>query len=309
MNNMIEALIENMERVIIGKRSVIEHILVALFSEGHVLIEDVPGVGKTQVVATLARSVNGIFNRVQFTPDLMPSDIMGFSMFNPATREFEYRKGAAMCNFLLADEINRTSPKTQSSLLEIMEENQVTVDGKTYQLPRPFMVLATQNPVECFGTYPLPEAQMDRFFLKLSIGYPGKNEEKLIIDRFGSENPLTGLEPVASISELIELQNQVKEIKMEDCLKTYIVEIIEATRKSQDVILGGSPRGSLNLYRASKAWAFIKGREYVIPDDIQTMAVPVLAHRIIMNSGAKMKNITAENVVNEAIMKVKVPTF
>lgn len=309
MNNMVEALIGNMEKVIVGKRSVIEHILVALLSDGHVLIEDVPGVGKTQIVATLARSVNGIFNRVQFTPDLMPSDIMGFSMFNPATREFEYRKGAAMCNFLLADEINRTSPKTQSSLLEIMEENQVTVDGKTYQLPRPFMVLATQNPIECFGTYPLPEAQMDRFFLKLSIGYPGKNEEKLIIDRFGSENPLTELKSVANIDELLELQNQVKAIKMEDCLKTYIVDIIEATRKSQDVVLGGSPRGSLNLYRASKAWAFIRGREYVIPDDIQTMSVPVLAHRIIMNSGAKMKNITAENVVNEAIMQVKVPTF
>lgn len=309
MNNMIEALIGNMEKVIIGKRPVLEHILAALLSDGHVLIEDVPGVGKTQIVATLARSVNGIFNRVQFTPDLMPSDIMGFSMFNPATREFEYRKGAAMCNFLLADEINRTSPKTQSSLLEIMEEGQVTVDGKTYQLPRPFMVLATQNPVECFGTYPLPEAQMDRFFLKLSIGYPEKSEEKLIIDRFGSANPLTELEPVANIDDLLELQNQVKKIKIEDCLKTYIVDIIEATRKSQDVVLGGSPRGSLNLYRASKAWAFIRGREYVIPDDIQKMSVPVLAHRIIMNSGAKMKSITAENVVNEAIMKVKVPTF
>lgn len=230
-------------------------------------------------------------------------------MFNPATREFEYRKGAAMCNFLLADEINRTSPKTQSSLLEIMEENQVTVDGKTYKLPKPFMVLATQNPIENFGTYPLPEAQMDRFFLKLSIGYPMKNEEKLILDRFGSENPLDGLEPVTSINELLELQNQVKEVKVNDCLKEYIVDIVEATRKSQHVVLGGSPRASLNLYRASKAWAFIRGREYVIPDDIQAMAVPVLAHRIIMNSGAKMKSITAENVVNEAIMKVKVPTF
>ncbi len=309
MNNMVEALIVNMEKVIVGKRSVLEHILVALFSDGHVLIEDVPGVGKTQIVATLARSVNGIFNRVQFTPDLMPSDIMGFSMFNPATREFEYRKGAAMCNFLLADEINRTSPKTQSSLLEIMEENQVSVDGKTYQLPKPFMVLATQNPVECFGTYPLPEAQMDRFFLKLSIGYPEKSEEKLIIDRFGSYNPLSELEPVANIDDLLELQNQVKEIRIEDCLKEYIVDIIEATRKSADVVLGGSPRGSLNLYRASKAWAFIKGREYVIPDDIQEMAAPVLAHRIIMNSGAKMKGISAENVVNEAVLRVKVPTF
>ncbi|AEV70588.1 AAA family ATPase [Acetivibrio clariflavus] len=309
MNNVIEVLIENVEKVIVGKRSVIELILVALLSDGHVLIEDVPGVGKTQIVATLARSVNGIFNRVQFTPDLMPSDIMGFSMFNPATREFEYRKGAAMCNFLLADEINRTSPKTQSSLLEIMEENQVTVDGKTYQLPKPFMVLATQNPVESFGTYPLPEAQMDRFFLKLSIGYPGKNEEKLILDRFGSENPLNKLKPVTNTDELLELQNQVKEVKVEDCIKEYIVNIVEATRNSQHVVLGGSPRASLNLYRASKAWAFIRGREYVIPDDIQAMAVPVLAHRIIMNSGAKMKSITAENVVNEAIMKVKVPTF
>jgi len=309
MNNMIETLIGNIEKVIVGKTSVIEHILVALLSDGHVLIEDVPGVGKTQIVATLARSVDGIFNRVQFTPDLMPSDIMGFSMFNPANREFEYREGAAMCNFLLADEINRSSPKTQSSLLEIMEENQVTVDGKTYQLPKPFMVLATQNPVECFGTYPLPEAQMDRFFLKLSIGYPGKSEEKLIIDRFGSENPLGKLKSVTNINEVLELQNQVKAIKMEDCLKTYIVDIIEATRNSEHVVLGGSPRGSLNLYRAAKAWAFIRGREYVIPDDIQKMSVPVLAHRIIMNSGAKMKNITSDNVVNEAVMKVKVPAF
>lgn len=309
MNNLIEALIENMEKVIVGKRSVLEHILVALLSDGHVLIEDVPGVGKTQIVATLARSVNGVFNRVQFTPDLMPSDIMGFSMFNPATREFEYRKGAAMCNFLLADEINRTSPKTQSSLLEIMEENQVTVDGTTYKLPKPFMVLATQNPVECFGTYPLPEAQMDRFFLKLSIGYPGKSEEKLIIDRFGSYNPLSGLEPVTSIEDVLKLQKQVKEVRIEDSLKEYIVELIEATRKSADVVLGGSPRGSLNLYRASKAWAFIKGRDYVIPDDIQKMAVPVLAHRIIMSSGAKMKGISAENVVSDAILRVKVPTF
>ncbi|OPZ92945.1 MAG: ATPase family associated with various cellular activities (AAA) [Firmicutes bacterium ADurb.Bin419] len=190
-----------------------------------------------------------------------------------------------------------------------MEENQVSVDGKTYQLPKPFMVLATQNPVECFGTYPLPEAQMDRFFLKLSIGYPEKSEEKLIIDRFGSYNPLSELEPVANIDDLLELQNQVKEIRIEDCLKEYIVDIIEATRKSADVVLGGSPRGSLNLYRASKAWAFIKGREYVIPDDIQEMAAPVLAHRIIMNSGAKMKGISAENVVNEAVLRVKVPTF
>lgn len=309
MNNSIELLIENIERVIVGKRAVLERLIASLLCDGHVLIEDVPGVGKTQIVATLARSLNGVFHRIQFTPDVMPSDIMGFSMFNPSTREFEYREGAAMCNFLLADEINRTSPKTQSSLLEIMEEFQVTVDGKTYTLPRPFMVLATQNPVECFGTYPLPEAQMDRFFMKLSIGYPGKSEEKTILDRFGSANPLNELEPVLNTDDIIELQNKVKEVKVEECLKSYIIDIIEATRKSPEAVLGVSPRGSINLYRASKAWAFIKGREYVTPDDIQEMSVPVLAHRIIINSGAKIKNVTAADVVEQALMAIKVPAF
>ena len=307
MSKTIDILIDNVEKIIIGKRSVIEHLLVALLSDGHVLIEDVPGVGKTQLVATLARSVNGAFNRIQFTPDVMPSDIMGFSMFNPGTREFEYREGAAMCNFLLADEINRTSPKTQSSLLEIMEEFQVTVDGKTYKLPRPFMVLATQNPIESFGTYPLPEAQMDRFFLKLSIGYPDKNEEKLIIDRFGSENPLDRLEPVTTTQELIELKDQVKKVRMEECLKEYIINIIAATRSDKNVVLGCSPRGSLNLYKASKAWAFIMGRDYVLPDDIRKMAVPVLAHRIILSQGAKMNNYNSTKLINDILQNTKVP--
>lgn len=307
MSKTIDILIDNMEKIIIGKRSVIEHLLVALFSDGHVLIEDVPGVGKTQLVATLARSVNGVFNRVQFTPDVMPSDIMGFSMFNPGTREFEYREGATMCNFLLADEINRTSPKTQSSLLEIMEEFQVTVDGKTYKLPRPFMVLATQNPIESFGTYPLPEAQMDRFFLKLSIGYPDKNEEKMIIDRFGNENPLDSLEPVTTTQELIELKEQVKKVRVEECLKDYIINIISATRNDKNVVLGCSPRGSLNLYKASKAWAFIMGRGYVLPDDIQKMAVPVLAHRIIISQEAKTNNSNSSKVIADIIQNTKVP--
>jgi MoxR-like ATPase len=309
MNKSVEALMNNMEKIIVGKRTVLERLLVALLCEGHVLVEDVPGVGKTQIVATLARSVNGVFNRVQFTPDVMPSDIMGFSMFNPATREFEYREGVAMCNFLLADEINRTSPKTQSSLLEIMEEFQVTVDGKTYPLPRPFMVLATQNPIESFGTYPLPEAQMDRFFMKLTIGYPNKDQEREIIDRFGSYNPVNKLTPVAGTTDIIKLQEEVKEIKVEECLKMYIIEIVEVTRKSADVVLGVSPRGSLNLYRASKAWAFIKGRGYVMPDDIQDMAALVLSHRIMLNSGSRMKGITGEDIVNDAISKVKVPVF
>ncbi|MDP4181390.1 MAG: AAA family ATPase, partial [Bacillota bacterium] len=222
MNDSIKVLLDNIEKVIVGKRPVLEQLMTALLCDGHVLIEDIPGVGKTQIVGTLAKSVNGVFNRIQFTPDVMPSDIMGFSMFNPSTREFEYKEGAAMCNFLLADEINRTSPKTQSSLLEIMEESQVTVDGKTYSLPKPFMVLATQNPVECFGTYPLPEAQMDRFFLKLSIGYPGKAGEMIILDRFGGNNPLADLEPVATTNDILNLQNQVKEVKIQECLKEYI---------------------------------------------------------------------------------------
>src|SRR5690606_22702314 len=201
---------------------------------------------------------------------------------------FEYREGAAMCNFLLADEINRASPKTQSSLLEIMEEYQVTVDGKTYPLPKPFMVLATQNPIESFGTYPLPEAQMDRFFIKLSIGYPEKDEEKLIIDRFGAENPLDELQPVCSISDILKLQEEVKRVKVEDSLKSYIIDIVNETRKNQYAVVGGSPRGSLSLYRASKAWAYINGRDYILPDDIQQMAIPVLSHRIIINQEAKM---------------------
>lgn len=307
MNKLVDTLLENMEKIIIGKRTVLEYLMTALLCEGHVLIEDVPGVGKTQMVAALARSVNGIFHRVQFTPDVMPSDIMGFSMFNPATGEFEYREGAAVCNFLLADEVNRTSPKTQSSLLEIMEEFQVTVDGKTYPLPRPFMVLATQNPIESFGTYPLPEAQMDRFFLKLTIGYPNREQESEIIERYGSKNPMTELMSVCTPADILELQAQAKEVHMAEELRNYIVDIVEQTRRSTDVLLGASPRGGLNLYRASKAWAFIKGRDYVLPDDIQLMASLVLPHRIMISQEAKMRGLTAEEVVAGVVSKVQVP--
>ena len=309
MNTLVSKLIENMEKIIIGKRTVLEILLTALLCEGHVLIEDVPGVGKTQMVAALARSVSGVFHRVQFTPDVMPSDIMGFSMFNPATREFEYREGAAVCNFLLADEVNRSSPKTQSSLLEIMEEFQVTVDGKTYPLPRPFMVMATQNPIESFGTYPLPEAQLDRFFLKLTIGYPDKSQESEILDRYGSNNPIKTLEPVSPLTDILSLQEQVKGVHVEEVLKGYIVDIIEQTRKSEFVALGASPRGSLNLYRAARARAFIRGRDYILPDDIQEMAVLVLPHRLLMNSDARMKGMTAEEIVTQAVSRVQVPVF
>ncbi|NMB32994.1 MAG: MoxR family ATPase [Clostridium sp.] len=309
MGRHIDILIDNMEKIIVGKRSVIKYLLVAVLSNGHVLIEDVPGVGKTQLVATLARSVSGIFNRIQFTPDVMPSDVTGFSMFNPSTREFEYRKGVAMCNFLLADEINRASPKTQSSLLEVMEEFQVTVDGKTYKTPQPFMVLATQNPIESFGTYALPEAQMDRFFLKLSIGYPSDEEEKKIIDRFGKENPLADLEFVMTPQELISIKEKVKNIRVVEALKEYIIKIVIETRSNSNVVLGCSPRGSLNLYRASKAWAYIMGRDYVIPDDIQRMAVPILSHRILMNQNAKMENINASGLIEDILHKTEVPVI
>lgn len=306
MNEVIKKIIDNIEKVIIGKRNVIEQLMVALLSEGHVLIEDVPGVGKTQVVGALAKSVDGIFNRIQFTPDIMPSDVVGFSMFDPETKEFTYKSGVVMCNFLLADEINRSSPKCQSSLLEIMEEFQVTVDGKIHDVPRPFMVLATENPVEHQGTYKLPEAQMDRFLLKISMGYPNKEEEKLILDRFESENPLKKIEPIITIEELINMQEQVKEVSVVDNIKYYIVDLIQETRKNPKVLVGISPRGGISLLKAAKSLAYLRGRDYVIPDDIQEMAIPVLSHRIILKSNI---GTTSEEIIKEAIKNVEVPLY
>lgn len=306
MNEVIKKIIDNIEKVIIGKKNVIEQLMVALLSEGHVLIEDVPGVGKTQVVGALAKSVDGVFNRIQFTPDIMPSDVVGFSMFNPDTKEFTYKSGAVMCNFLLADEINRSSPKCQSSLLEIMEEFQVTIDGKRHDVPRPFMVLATENPVEHQGTYKLPEAQMDRFLLKISMGYPNKEEEKLILDRFEGENPLKKLQPIITIEELINMQEQVKEVTVVDNIKYYIVDLIQETRKNPKVLVGISPRGGISLLKAAKSLAYIRGRDYVIPDDIQEMAVPVLSHRIILKSNI---GITSDEIIREAIKNVEVPLY
>lgn len=307
MNQSINDLITHMEIVIKGKKNVLQKLMVALLSEGHVLIEDVPGVGKTQMVATLARTVNGIFRRIQFTPDVMPSDITGFSMFNQATRTFEYKQGVAMCNFLLADEINRASPRTQSSLLEIMEESQVTVDGVTYALPNPFMVLATQNPIENYGTYHLPEAQMDRFFLKLSIGYPTKQDELTIADSYEIESPLDTLTPLVDIQQVVQWQNYVKQIRIDNSLKAYIINIVHSTRNHPDIALGVSPRGTLNLIKAAKALAFIKGREYVLPDDIQQMAIPILAHRIIVGASAKNKDISQEEMIASIVKNIKVP--
>lgn len=306
MNENVKKIIDNIEKIIIGKRNVIEHLMVALLSEGHVLIEDVPGVGKTQVVGALAKSVDGAFNRIQFTPDIMPSDVVGFSMFDSEKREFTYKPGVVMCNFLLADEINRSSPKCQSSLLEVMEEFQVTVDGKRHDIPRPFMVLATENPVEHQGTYKLPEAQMDRFLLKVSMGYPNKEEEKLILDRFESKNPLKELESIITIEELINMQEQVKEVIIFDNIKYYIVDLIQETRKNPKVLVGISPRGGISLLKAAKSLAYIRGRDYVIPDDIQEMAVPVLAHRLILKSSIGTTN---EEIIKETIKNVEVPLY
>ena len=306
MNENVKKIIDNIEKIIIGKRNVIEHLMVALLSEGHVLIEDVPGVGKTQVVGALAKSVDGAFNRIQFTPDIMPSDVVGFSMFDSEKREFTYKSGVVMCNFLLADEINRSSPKCQSSLLEVMEEFQVTVDGKIHDIPRPFMVLATENPVEHQGTYKLPEAQMDRFLLKVSMGYPNKEEEKLILDRFESKNPLKELESIITIEELINMQEQVKEVIIFDNIKYYIVDLIQETRKNSKVLVGISPRGGISLLKAAKSLAYIRGRDYVIPDDIQEMAVPVLAHRLILKSSIGTTN---EEIIKETIKNVEVPLY
>lgn len=303
----LKTIVENVEKVIIGKREAIELALIALACDGHALIEDVPGVGKTSLVSSIAKSINCSFKRIQFTPDILPSDITGFTIYNQKTGDFEYRPGAVMSNIVLADEINRTSPKTQASLLEVMEEKQVTVDGVTYKVPRPFMVLATQNPVEYLGTYPLPEAQLDRFTLKINIGYPSLEDESQILERFKVDNPLVSLSPVADSQFILRLQETVKRVYVDKSLNNYIVAITDATRKREDVLLGASPRGSLCLFRAAQAWAFYNGRDYVLPDDIKKMSVPVLSHRIILRQEAKLRKVTAEDIIRSALNSVSIP--
>ncbi|MDL2232108.1 MoxR family ATPase [Ruminococcaceae bacterium OttesenSCG-928-L11] len=298
---------DNVERVIIGKREVIELILCAFVCRGHVLIEDVPGVGKTNLVSALAKSFDCTFRRIQFTPDIMPSDITGFSMYNQKTGEFEYREGAVMTQILLADEINRTSPKTQSSLLEAMEENQVTVDGRTYRVPEPFLVLATQNPVEYLGTYPLPEAQLDRFFMRVSLGYPSAADETNMLSIHNDKNPLDALTSVATARMLVEMQEYLGTIHVDERLKAYMVDLVRHTRENGDVLLGGSPRATLNLYRAAQAWALYQGRDYVEPDDVQRMAVPVMEHRILVKQDARLRQVTPRTVIEAAVSAIAVP--
>ncbi|KON85640.1 ATPase AAA [Sporosarcina globispora] len=307
MHPAIERVLGNIEKVMIGKRDVAELSLVALLAGGHVLLEDVPGVGKTMMVRALAKSVGAAFKRIQFTPDLLPSDVTGVSIYNPKEMEFQFRPGPIMGNIILADEINRTSPKTQSALLEGMEESSVTIDGVTHRLEKPFFVMATQNPIEYEGTYPLPEAQLDRFLLKMKMGYPDIADEMEVLNRAQRIPPIEDLEPVMDLAELRSLQKEIKEVHVDDTIKRYIVEIANQTRNHSSVYLGASPRGSIALMKAAQAYAFMYGRDYVLPDDIQYLASAVFVHRIILRSEAKFEGITAEEVVERVIARVPVP--
>ncbi|GIV90809.1 MAG: ATPase [Chloroflexus sp.] len=300
-------IVTNVEQVIIGKRQIVELVLVALLCRGHVLIEDVPGTGKTMLAKSIARSIGSSFKRIQCTPDLLPSDVTGVSIFNQQTREFEFRPGPIMAQIVLADEINRATPKTQSALLEAMEERQITVDGVTYPLPQPFVVLATQNPIEYEGTFPLPEAQLDRFLLRVHLGYADRLDEIAILKRQREGHPLETLSKVVEIDELLALQAAIKQVHVDDLIVEYIVALTTATRNHPDVYLGASTRGALALYRAAQAWAALNGRDYVTPDDIKTLAMPVLAHRLIVSPAARVRNVTAQAVIEEVLTSVPVP--
>jgi len=311
----IEKLISEIEKVIVGKREVIEMVVAALLSRGHVLVEDVPGVGKTQMVSAMAAACNGEFHRVQMTPDIMPGDITGFSMVRQETGDLEFKKGAAFCNFLLADEINRSSPKSQSALLEIMEERQVSMDGNTYELPQPFMVLATQNPVETYGTYHLPEAQMDRFLMKLSMGYPTHDEEKYILRHNGSSARLNlktanageKVDNTITTDDIIALQEKADNIYVSPAIEEYIIRIVTASREMDGVRLGASPRGSIALYQAAKAYAVVKGEDCVLPEMVKKLAPYVLAHRLMLSSQKVREWDTAEAAVEWILNTVEVP--
>lgn len=300
-------ILDNIQRVIVGKDEVIQLLLVAVLCEGHVLIEDVPGTGKTTLARALAASLGCSFRRIQFTPDLLPSDITGLSWFNQKTQAFEYRPGPIISQVVLADEINRATPRTQSALLEAMQERQITADGVTRALERPFIVLATQNPIELEGTFPLPEAQIDRFLLRVAIGYPTQSEENAILERFRLVDPLPDLQPVASPAEVMALQAARRQVRIEDTLRDYIVCIARATRENTDIQLGASPRAALALYQSAQGWAAIQGREYVIPDDIKRMAPHVLCHRLVISPQSQLRGRTASELVTDIVATVPVP--
>ncbi len=298
---------QNINRIMIGKSEVIEYLLIALAAGGHVLIEDVPGIGKTTLVSALAKTLDLSFKRIQFTPDLMPSDVTGFSLYNQKTMEFEFQPGAVMAQLILADEINRTSPKTQSALLEVMQEQQVTVDGITYPLPQPFLVMATQNPVEHLGTYPLPEAQLDRFMLKINLGYPTVDEEVRIMHLYREANPLAYLQAVAEAKDILWMREQARLVHCADAVKRYIAMLTSATRQLPAVELGASPRASMMLMQAAKGRALLQGRDYVRPDDVQALAVATLAHRITLSPESKLKRVSEENCIYQVLERVPVP--
>jgi MoxR-like ATPase len=302
-----ERVIVNIERVIVGKRAVVELAVIGLFCEGHLLIEDVPGVGKTMLARSLARSLGCSFRRIQFTPDMLPSDVTGVSIFNQASHQFEFRPGPVMAQVVLADEINRATPKTQAALLEAMEERQITVDGATRPLPRPFVVLATQNPIEYEGTFPLPEAQLDRFLLRIRLRYPELEDEIRILKRQQFRHPLEDLEQVASVEELSQAQEAVKAVYVAPAVERYMVELARQTREHPEAYLGASPRGSLALYRAGRARAAVQGRDFVLPDDVKALALPALAHRVIPGPAARLRDMTAERIVQEVVDTVPVP--
>jgi MoxR-like ATPase len=302
-----DRIVGNVEKVIIGKHREVQLAFVAMLCQGHILIEDVPGVGKTMMAKSLAKSVGCSFSRIQFTPDLLPSDITGVSVFNPSSREFEFRPGPIMAQIVLADEINRATPKSQSALLECMEERQVTVDEHTYRMPEPFMIMATQNPIEYEGTFPLPEAQLDRFLMRITLGHPRPDEEIEILDSQQYIHPVETIDQVVQVDELLEAQDQIRNVHVSDLVKRYIVSVVEATRHHPDVYLGASPRGSLALYKTGQALAAIQAREYVLPDDIKVLAEVTLAHRIIVSPSARIKNVDTRDVVREILSEVPVP--
>jgi len=302
-----EGIINNLEKVIVGKYQSVELVVIGLLCQGHVLIEDVPGVGKTMLARSLAKSLDCAFNRIQFTPDMLPSDVTGVSIYNQQNREFEFRAGPIMGQIVLADEVNRATPKTQASLLEAMEERQVTVDGVTHPLPKPFMVLATQNPIEYEGTFPLPEAQLDRFLLRVRLGYPSASEEMKILGEQQLRHPIESLKPVVKVDELLAAIDGIRQVYVSPAIQRYIIDLVGRTRQSGDVYLGASPRGSLALFRAGQARAALNGRDYVLPDDVKALAVAVLGHRIIVSPAARLRELSADRIVQEVIYGTPVP--
>ncbi len=306
-NESLKILVDNIEKVIVGKTEIVKLLITGLLTNGHILIEDVPGTGKTMLSLALAKSINAEFKRIQFTPDLLPSDVTGGFVYNSKTSDFDFRKGPVFTNILVADEVNRTSPRTQSALLECMQESKVTLDGHTFALNRPFMVVATENPIEFQGTYPLPEAQIDRFLMKISMGYLSREEESKVVLEQKKTHPVESLKPVLELEKILKLQEEVKNIEVSANVMDYIVHLISVTRKMEEIKLGASPRASIALMKASSAWAFLEGRDYVIPDDVIKLLPFVLRHRIALQPKAVIAGKTTESLVNEIVKSIPIP--